>query len=115
MLEMRCFASAQNNSIWGMQYLYREMLNLMGVGLSLLITFANSLKRFFALQSRGIFVRWWPILASKEGPCWKSFSQILHEKGVEIGTQKVMSFGSFLGGAGGRAEACLGVQILQTW
>ena len=66
----------------------------------------------------GFFSQFWWILASKEGPFWTSFSQILqilHEKKrAEIEARKLMTFGRLLGGAGGSGEACLSLQILQS-
>ena len=65
----------------------------------------------------GLFARFWRIWASKEGPFWNIFSQILqilHEKKrAEIEARKLMSFESILGGAGGSGEACLSLQTLQ--
>ena len=66
----------------------------------------------------GLFARFWQSWASKGGPFWSQFSQILqilHEKKcAEIEARKLMTFGRLLGGAGGSGEVCLSLQILQS-
>ena len=65
----------------------------------------------------GLFARFWRIWASKKGPCWGpfwQFLQILHEKKrAAIEARKLMIFGGLFGGAGGRGQVCLSLQILQ--
>ena len=73
---------------------------------------------FFYCFLDGLFARFWQSWASKGGPFWSQFSQILqilHEKKcAQIEARKLMTFGGLLGGAGGSGEACLSLQILQS-
>ena len=96
-----------------------EMLVLGGVGPPFWHHFCLLFECFFlCCFLDGLFARFWRIWASKKGLCWGpfwQFLQILHEtERAEIEVRKLMIFGRLLGGAGGRGEACLSLQILQS-
>ena len=66
-----------------------EMLDLEGVGPPFLLIFANFSNVFFYCFLDGLFAGFWQSWASKGGPFWSQFSQILqilHKKSMlELG------------------------------